>query len=165
MSDKFERALQLLGHIYEARPADFVAEEPRVRHIERVFLPTGELKPICGDAGKGLGCPQLWLDSNCEQCREIAGLPPAAVTKRSLMIALVNNMCDIEQMWLDAMYWNFHNSDKEPLNPDPDGTLANAWIENQMQIVSMLARFEPTMKTHEGRFGWPEHLEAADSTK
>lgn len=161
MSDKFTTALRQLGHIYEPR----TAEEPRrpVRHIEKCYVPTGELKPFCGADGVGIGCPDLWLDSNCEQCRTKEGLPASAMTKRSLMLDLVNIMCDIEQMWLDAMYWNYHNPTEEPQNPDPDGILAKAWIDNQSQLLSMMARFDPMMKRHEGRFGWPEVLDAGES--
>lgn len=157
MSDRFTRALQQLGHIYEPRET---VEPRRVRHIEKLYVPTGDIKPICGAEGTGVSCPALWLDSNCEQCRAIEGLAPAALTKRSLMLDLVNIICDVEQMWLDAMYWNFHNPNEEPQNPDPDGVLAKAWLENQTQIVQMLSRFEPTMKRHEGRCGWPEEIDA-----
>lgn len=159
MTDKFTEALEHLGHIYEPRPEGMEACEPRVRHVLKVFVPTGDVKARCGSAEpQGLGCSALWLDSNCEQCREIEGLEPA-LTKRGLMLDLINSMCDIEQMFLDAMYWNFHNPDEESINPDPDGELAKGWIESQMQIASMLARFEPTMKRHEGRFSWPTDLE------
>ena len=62
-------------------------------------------------------------------------------------------------MFLEAMYWNFHNRDEEPINPDPDGELAKAWIESRIQIMAMIERFGPTMEKHEGRFGWPVDLE------
>lgn len=164
MSDRFTEALRHLGHIYEPRPEGFAVEEENVRHVTKVFVPTGEIKPICGtpNPASGLGCPALWLDSNCERCKEIEGGLAPALTKRSLMLDLVNGMCDIEQMFLDAMYWNFHNPDKEAVNPDPDGDLAKTWLEYEMQITSMMARFKPTMEKHEGRFGWPTDLEFPD---
>lgn len=163
MSDRFTDALRQLGHVYMERAEDIAVEE-RVRHVAKMFLPTDDVKPICGSDGaehRMLGCPQLYLDSNCEQCRESEGLAPA-ITKRSLMLHLINTICDIEQIFLDAMYWNFYNPEHEPINPDPDGELAKGWVESQMQIVSMMARFEPTMKRHEGRFGWPSDLDAGD---
>jgi len=130
----------------------------RPRHILKVFTPTNEVRPICGSQDpQGLGCPELYLDSNCERCREIEELPEA-ITKRSLMLALINDMCNIEQMFLDAMYWNFHNPQSASINPDPDGGLAKGWVDHKAQIESMMAKFEPTMLKHEGRFGWPEDL-------
>jgi hypothetical protein len=156
MSDRFTEALRYLGHIYEPRPADAEIKHS-IRHIEKCYLPTGDVKPICGAEGQGLACPNLYPDANCEQCREIEGVP-VAITKRSLMLDLVNTMCDIEQQFLDAMYWNYHNRDEEPINPDPDGELAKAWTDYKIQIMSMMSRFELTMTKHEGRFGWPAEL-------
>lgn len=158
--DKFNEALRHLGHVYEPRPEGFTAQEPsRVRHVLRVFMPTGDVRPMCGSPDQqGLSCPELWLDSNCERCKAIQ-IIPLAITKRSLMLDLVNGLCDIEQMFLDAMYWNFHNREQEPINPDPDGELAKSWLEYEMQIISMMARFKPTMGKHEGRFSWPTDLE------
>jgi hypothetical protein len=79
------------------------------------------------------------------------------------MLDLVNIMCNVEQMFLDAMYWNYHNPTKMPINPDPDGELAKGWIDARSQLVSMMARFEPTMLKHEGRFGWPTDFHVTDT--
>ena len=163
MRDRFSEALRHLGHVYsravtEPRPA-------RVRHIVQVFVPTGEILPICGASpieAQQLGCRELWLDTNCPKCRELRQVPAAVLTKRSLMLDLINTLCDIEQTWLDAMNWNYHNPDKEPINPDPDGALAKGWLEGHEQLIRMLACFEPTMKRHEGRFNWPTDLETPD---
>jgi hypothetical protein len=161
--DKFTEALRQLGHIYEPRSKGITVGH-QVRHIAKLFVPTGEVQPICGaeDYTRELCCPALYLDSNCERCREIERLPQA-ITKRSLMLDLTNVMCDIEQTFLDAMYWNFHNRDEAPINPDPDGELAKTWLEYKMQINSMMARFEPTLKRHEGRFGWPTEFGETES--
>lgn len=157
MSDRFTEALRHLGHIYETGPELIdISPDEQIRHIQKLYVPTGELKSICGsDSGRGLGCPALWPDSNCESCKNREGITERFVTKRSLMLDLVNVVCDIEQMFLDAMHWNFHNPTERPINPDPDGELAKVWVDYQMQIILMLGRFEPTMKKHEGRFGWP----------
>jgi hypothetical protein len=79
-----------------------------------------------------------------------------------VLINLVNELCNFEQIFLDAMYWNFHNPDENPINPDPDGQLAEGWLMFQRQIVSMTERFKPTMVKHEGRFAWPTDLEDGD---
>lgn len=164
MSDRFNEALRHLGHIYEQQ-ADRVVEPVRIRHVLKVFVPTGNIAARCGSQStQGVGCPALYADSNCEECQEMEGLLPA-LTKRGLMLDLVNIMCDVEQMFLDAMYWNFHNPDETPINPDPDGVLANGWIESQMQIIQMMGRFEPTMKKHEGRFNWPTDLDDGEELR
>ena len=161
MSNKFTEALGYLGHIYEPRPPEFIPDD-KVRHVLKVFKPTGDIKAICGAPEvRGVGCPALRLDANCERCREIEGLP-VAITKRSLMLDLINALCDIEQMFLDAMYWNLHNRDKAPFNPDPDGELAKAWLIYKAQIDNMIVRFQPTMENHETRFSWPDSFENTD---
>ena len=162
MSDKFSEALRHLGHIYMPR-SEGLAVETRTRHILQVFAPTGEVLPICGadrKQGRSLGDPALWADSDCGQCCELRGIAPA-ITKRSLMLDLINSMCDIEQIFLDAMSWNYHNPNEEPIDPDPDGELAKAWLDDHDQILSMAKRFQPTMEKHEGRFSWPTDLEEA----
>lgn len=158
MREKFTEALQHLGHIYEPLSEEFVTQE-RVRHVLKVYLPTGEVRARCGSPEpQGIGCLELLLDANCKRCREIEGLPPA-LTKRSLMLDLVNMLCTIEQQFLDAMSWNFHNPDETAINPDPDGELAKGWLDIHQQLIQMMERFEPTMKKHEGRFSWPTDLE------
>lgn len=155
MEDGFTEALRHLGHVYVPQPEVEIGGPLPVRHILKLYVPTGDVAAFCGSTDlQGLGCPALWPDSNCEQCREAQGLGPS-LTKRSLMVDLVNVVCNVEQMFLDAMYWNFHNQIETPINPDPEGELAKAWIESRTQLVSMMARFEPTMQKHEGRFGWP----------
>lgn len=156
--DRFTKALQQLGHIYEPCPEDAVVEE-RVRHILRVFVPTGDIMPVCGapQNGRGICCRELWADSNCEQCRAVEGVK-ASITKRSLMLNLVNDMCDFEQLFLDAMYWNGSNLRHEAINPDPNGEVAEAWSADKKQLESMMKRFAPTMEKHAARFGWPTDL-------
>lgn len=153
----FDDVLRSLGHIYEPRQDE--PEEHEVRHILKVYVPTGNVQPRCGaNEIKGIGCSNLYADSNCPKCRELEGIKPS-ITKRSLMLDIVNALCDFEQGYLDAMYWNFHNRDKEPINPDPDGELAGEWRQYKAHLISMVERFEPTMNRHEMGFGWPEDLE------
>jgi hypothetical protein len=157
VSDKFTEALRHLGHIYEVRKHPPLPD--RARHILKVYRPTGEIKARCGsEEPQGIGCSDLILDASCERCREIEGIPPA-LTKRGLMLDLVNILCSIEQQFLDAMSWNFHNPNEPPINPDPEGELAKGWLDNYQQLIKMMACFEPTMKHHEGRFSWPADLE------
>lgn len=163
MEDRFTEALRHLGHIYVPQPEHETGGPLPIRHVLKLYVPTGDVAAFCGSADlQGLSCPALWPDSNCEQCREAEGLEPF-LTKRSLMIDLVNVICNVEQMFLDAMYWNFHNKTEEPpINPDPDGELAKAWIDSRIQLLSMMARFEPTMQKHEGRFAWPTDFKIND---
>lgn len=152
-----DEMLRNLGHCYVLAETE---HKNRVRHIAKVAL-SGEVLPVCGAKvraeTKFLGCPELWLDSDCEQCRAIENIK-SAITKRSLMLNLVNQLCDIEQMFIDAMYWNYHNGNENPINPDPNGEMSQIWLDFQAQLILMMARFKPTMDKHEKYFGWAENF-------
>lgn len=157
----FDDALRQLGHIYVARSESHPHAE-RVRHIGKVFVPTGDVTAFCqpsdGTETRIIGCPDLWPDSNCVKCRALEGFDQDFLTKRSLLLETVNILVDIEQMFLDTMYWNYHNPNETPVNPDPDGFLAEQWGQQVAQIEQMIARFKPTMARHENRFGWPTEI-------
>lgn len=171
MKDGFQKVLRGLGHIYCEHPEPEHEGEPdRIRHIGMVYQPTGKVLPICSEnpdtaeTQNVLGCPALWLDSNCAECRKCDGSDYLAITKRSLMLNIIHALINTEQLFLDAMYWNFHNPNEKPMNPDPDGFLAEEWQKLADQIIQMLERARPTMTKHGDKFGWPETVEEKDGS-
>jgi hypothetical protein len=162
----FDEVLTHLGHNYcDAPPVAGVPATACIRHIAKVFVPTGEVRAFCEaelviNGGSALiGCPDLWPDVNCPKCLELEGLDGRYLTKRGLMVDLIHNLMTIEQIFLDAMYWNSNNPDEEPINPDPDGLLALQWQSCSDQISKMLDRARGFMTRHGDRFGWPEDIE------
>lgn len=159
----FETILRGTGHLYcEAPECDLPRVRDRVRHIVKIHLPTGEIRPICGQAlgdnDQQLCCPGLERDSNCPACIDACGIVDESLTKRSLMLDQVHCLINFEQIFLDVMYWNFHNPDETPINPDPAGELAAAWENRADQIIQMIERCRPMMSRHANRFGWAEEI-------
>lgn len=167
----FDDVLRQLGHFYfeSSVPEDSPTVTERVRHMAKSIDPDGAARAIC--SGETItGSNESWLvthhlmaDVNCVSCREVLGLKKNLVTKRSLLIECVHIVMNLEQLFLEAMYTNSIRSEgTDPINPDPDGELAEMWEEHVNQIKSMLGRFEPTMLKHAAMFGWPEELEQED---
>jgi len=103
---------------------------------------------------------ELFGDLNCPKCREAVMLDGRSITKRSIMLDAVNSIISIEQMFIEAIYWKMHRSEESPINPDPDGVLAEAWQAQADQIIRMIELARPLMQKHEAKYGWPELLKA-----
>lgn len=164
--DKFEQVLRGLGHVYCESPASELCRASiSVRHAARLINDFGEISPFCADPPRALGeneryitCKQMFRDINCAECMRLLGFTGESLTKRSLLVDCIHILVNIEQSFLDAMYWNFHHPDEEPINPDPDGEQALFWEQQADQIVQMLERARPTMTRHANKFGWPDEL-------
>lgn len=169
MAEKFtyEEVCRALGHIYEDPPDPENARGFAYnRHITKQLLPEGLALTLCArvvDATERLIAPALWRDSNCDQCRQMAGFAAISLTKRMLLVNCVNLLMNIEQDFLEAMWWNHNRTEgEEAINPDPDGFLADAWEQNVDQVNRMLERFRETMRNHSSKFGWPELIAKED---
>lgn len=163
----FDQVLSALGHVYFRSEDD--VDEPvadRIRHIPKTISETGEIVSLCGDGqpvdgnNSWIQSPGLWLDVNCVECRKRQGIDFRAVTKRSLLLDCVHILMNIEQQFLDAIYWNAfeRGPGEEKHNPDPDGFLAESWEQSADQVTEMIERCRLTMAKHAGRFGWPDEI-------
>lgn len=164
-SEEFENLLRQTGHFYTGDPLRAEDKtEPPSRHL--VKADTTELALLCVEqdrmpAGneRVLMANEFHHDLSCPICRKLAGLADIrSVTKRSVMLNAVNVLVDIEQMFLEAIYWKEFRKDEKPINPDPDGTMARYWLEHADQLIKMIERCRPLMKSHEGRYRWPDQL-------
>lgn len=162
--DEFEKLLQHFGHVYvaiEGLPTHRATK--RFRHLaknnkEDLFLLCEERnRSPDEDSDRILMSHYFHHDLNCLICRDAVGLRnTASLTKRSLLVEIVNILVDIEQQFLEAIYWKEFRKDADPINTDNDGVLASAWQEQADQLIQMVERFRPLMQKHEGAFGWPE---------
>lgn len=153
----FQDLLKQTGHVYPDYESNHVTE---LRHA--YVLVQGDIVTGCGkifqDVKRGVGCPGLWPDVNCPVCRATVK-PKSALTKRRVLTAIVDDLINIEQLFLDAAWWNVNNADKPPLNPDPDGQLAATWSELNREAISILDRMRGLMEDHYNKFGWPENVD------
>ncbi len=159
---EFEKLLRCYGHFYTESPDEENKAAHRVRHLGlsqsedlRVLCTN---RPVDADHDQILMLSQLFHDLDCVECRAVIGLPRHSLTKRGLMIDIVNILVNLEQMFIEAIYWKEFRSDAEPINPDPDGVLAQQWQIQADQIIQMIERCRPLMQKHENRYGWPEEL-------
>jgi hypothetical protein len=166
--ERFERILTALGHNYieDAPELEGSSATDRVRHLS---WPDTPVKPLCRsrrkksdpDAGF-LMLRELFADINCPKCREALMMDDKrAITKRTLMVELVNSMISIEQMFVEAIYWKLCRSEEKPINPDPDGLLAEGWQANANQLIKMIEMARPLMEYHGDKYGWAETLTEA----
>lgn len=165
----FERYLEGSGHVYDDLPdPDVPRSRDLIRHISGQMNENGSVSPICAktprpltNIERGLFSPALFRDVNCPQCLLQAGLPERSLTKRGLLLDSVHELINIEQVFLDALYYNnvLRAENDVPINPDPDGELAEAWLTTAGQLITMLNRICPAMESHSDRFGWPLDIE------
>ena len=161
--DRFAHILAALGHNYVEDTPEGVSATDRVRHLSWHDKPS---HPLCNsrrekpdpDAGF-LMLRELFADINCPKCREAMMMDDKRpITKRTMMVELIHSMISIEQMFVEAIYWKMCRSEEAPINPDPDGQLAQAWQSNADQIIKMIEMARPLMERHGDRYGWAETL-------
>lgn len=166
-ADDFQKYLVGTGHVYSDMP-DGVTDLSYLRHIGDRINDRGETSPLCEnvarpltDKERAIYSPPLFRDANCPDCLRIVELPEHSLTKRHVMLNCVHLLINIEQQFLDALYWNqvVRAEGEEPINPDPEGELAAAWEQFADQIIMMAERCRPAMASHASRFGWPLDFE------
>ncbi len=78
------------------------------------------------------------------------------ITKRTLLTDVVHNLVNIEQMFVEAIYWKLCRPEEEPINPDPDGYLAEEWAKLADFLIKEIERARQLMTKHGDKHGWPE---------
>lgn len=72
------------------------------------------------------------------------------ITRQTLIKDAVRQMLEIEDLFNTADYWNrnVRKADEDPINPDPDGELAKAWLNFSEEMVGLLMRVRPAFTKH-----------------
>jgi hypothetical protein len=74
------------------------------------------------------------------------------ITRQHIMREALRLMLDIEDQFNTATRWNRLHKEEEPINPDPNGELAEMWLNFHEELLGLSLKYRPVMEAHFSKY-------------